>query len=350
MSKKCFSALSLLLLSAIPSAIHAVPWKVFEEPQWELTIEAMMVEREGVKKNIIADDFTLARSCDCFPGTVLTATTLKNHFRWEPGLRAALDYTPSQERSIEFSLEWVNDWIGEKTVTGDQSLYYPFDPLPDGSPYTEDYNTASIVSAKYKSHIWDAEANYWAHYTHRAADYFSLSAIIGLRGIYLAEHFHMDYTNPGFTIFTTEGEFTSETSTSAYWTMTKNRMLGIQGGGNLQTNPSRRWSFEITGKAAILENWGWMQSSLHDENNTVLLRHFEKDKGWLAYLLDGELQLFWHHINKSIYAGYRLIGIWNVALAPSQLSHGSGSYSGDEVGQGSRVYYHIVAFGFNFLF
>jgi len=325
-------SLPFFLMTAAVAQVHAVPFKLFKEPQYEMTVEALLVQRKGVAKHVLAVDQNQAsQNCGCPDGTVLTTTQVMNEFDWEPGLRAAFSYMPNEQRALEVSLSWINDWDGEKTVkTG--SLSYPFDL----SFHTTDYASATRVEAHYSSHLWDAEINYWGQYSGRGADYFSFSAILGARGFYLGEHFKTAYTTPP--------------DVSTYWTMTKNRILGVQIGGNLQWNPVRHWSWEITTKGAIMGNWSWADTWLGDVNNAVVLSSTTGSTLSCTYLLDGDLHLFYHHNKTSISLGYRMLGLWGVALAPNQLRTFENGGHSNRVHDGGHAYYHIISLGFNFLF
>lgn len=326
------AALSLLLTALASSQLEAVPFKLFKEPQYEVSVEALLVQRKGVEKQVLAVDQTQAnQNCGCFNGSVLTTTQVMNDFDWEPGVRVAFSYMPNELHALEMSLAWINDWDGEQTVkTG--SLSYPFDL----SFHTKDYTSATRVKAHYQSHLWDMEVNYWRQYTERGADYFSFSAIAGARGFYLGEHFRTVYTSPP--------------DTSTYWTTTKNRILGVQAGGNLQWNPVRHWSWEITFKGGMMGNWSWADDWLGDANNTAVLSSTQGSKLGCTYLLDGDIHLFYHHNTSSISLGYRMFGLWGVALAPNQLRTFASQVHATKVHDGGRAYYHIISLGFNFLF
>jgi hypothetical protein len=326
------SLLFLSLMTIVTSQIEAMPFKLFKEPQYEIAVEALLVQRRGVKKfDLVVDQTQANQNCGCFDGTVMTTTQVVNDFDWEPGVKASFSYVPNDDRALEVSLAWINDWNGER-VENTGSLSYPFDL----SFHTQDYTHASRAEAHCESHLWDGEINYWAQYSARGADYFSFSAIIGARGFYLGEHFKLTYTTPP--------------DTSTYWTMTKNRILGLQLGGNLQWNPVRHWSWELTAKGGMMGDWSWADTWLGDVNNTAVLSSTKGDKLGCTYLLDGDVHLFYHHNQMSIALGYRLLGLYGVALAPNQLSTFSSKMSSDHVNDGGRAYYHIISFGFYFLF
>src|SRR5689334_6243439 len=126
MANKKIVRVSLFLMAAVASRVEAVPFKLFKEPQYEIAVEALLVQRRGVKKfDLVVDQTQVSQTCGCFDGTVMTTTQVVNDFDWEPGARASFSYMPNDERALEVSLAWINDWNGERAVkTG--SLSYPF--------------------------------------------------------------------------------------------------------------------------------------------------------------------------------------------------------------------------------
>jgi len=173
--------------------------------------------------------------------------------------------------------------------------------------------------------------------TPRGEDYYSVSGIIGLRGFYLGEHSRLQYSTPP--------------DTSDYTAHTKNRLLGIQGGICLQMNPGSHglWSFEIIPKAAILANWVNASSWLGDVNNTIVVRSPERMKVRESYLLDGDLRLSYHPHHGFAHIGYRMIGIWNVSLAPVQFSRKTDFNEAAKI-RNWRAFYHVIYLGFDWVF
>jgi hypothetical protein len=331
---KNFTLISALAtLSLIPQTIQGIPFKVFENDHLDASVDALLVQRKGIRKKTLALDLSKASPCNCKDGTVITSTELMNRFRWEPGVKGTICYTPSVLRSVEFSVAWVAEWHASLVRCGDNTMRFPFTT----TDYTQDYNFAWRAKATYASQLWDFEGNYWRHITPRGENYYSVSAIAGLRGIYLGEHSRLQYTTPP--------------DTSDFSAHSKNRLFGFQGGLCIQMNPGAHdlWSFELIPKVGLLTNWINASSWLGDVNNTVVVRTTEKTKIRESYLLDGDLRLSYHPRHGLAHIGYRMIGIWNVSLAPNQLSRHIEYDKASEV-RNWRAFYHIIYLGFDWVF
>ncbi|MBS3904231.1 MAG: hypothetical protein KGZ39_02770 [Simkania sp.] len=302
------------------------------DPFWSADLELLFVKRKGVKQKFLAVDTSVSGDidplCMCPQGRVITSNQLMNLFVWEPGVRATLGYSPNARQSVIAAVSWINEWESKKTATADQTLKHDF-----GDPdYALDYSEASKATGRYTSHLWDAEVNYWRHYTPRDADYFSVSGIIGLRGFYLGEHLRLEFHKPP--------------DRSSFWTMSKNRLYGAQVGGNLQVNPWRHWSWEWTAKAGVFANWATDINWLGDQNNTVVLRSHHSSAVGCSYLIDTDLLLVYRFraYCRAMF-GFGLMGLWGVATAPGQLISQHIPQAGDEVGIGGKVYFQKLSLG-----
>ncbi len=337
-------------LLASPYNYHVFPHTTYPFPNWELTIEGLYVQRKGVRKASLirgkARPPDPALGCLLCPSR-LTTNMVVNDMDWEPGVRGILRYMPSSRRTVEFALTWVDKFEGEKgRRSSKQRLSYLFN-----RDYTVDYIDAKKVEAEYTSQFLDGEANYWGHMTPRNVNYFSVSGVIGLRGMYLGEHFSLDYTN---TLQYLNGAVTPVNGVqdkSTYWSRTRNYILGPQVGGSIQWNPTYHWSWEIQAKTGIMADAAWKRLRLGDRNNTVVLKNFKNHKVFSTTFLEGGFFLFYRFRNYfSTHVGYRLLGLWGLALAPMQLTGQSGPSDGRKVDKTGKIYLHFVSLGLNFDF
>ncbi len=300
--------------------------KTYPFPNGELGLEGLYVQRRGIRKENL-----IKPQCPC-RSPLTTANTVHDQ-NGEPGVRGFLRYMPSKKRTVEGSLTWVNKFQSFVHRYSPTSSYsYPF---PSG--YAQDFTNAQVVKARYTSQFWEGEANYWGHFTPRNVDYFSVSGVIGLRGMYIGEHFHLYYTKL--------------VNTSSYRSSSLNRLVGVQIGGNIQWNPTCHWTWEFQAKTGILADFARQRLRLTDVNNTVLLKSFHPHKTFASYFLEGNMNLYYRfRPTISIDAGYRLLGLWNVALAPMQLTAQTHPDSGNTVDDSGKYYLHIVSLGLNFDF
>lgn len=336
LSKTLARSLSILpFLAAIPAHLPAL-YKTYCYPNAELAVEALAVERKMIRKE------NLIKTGPCPCRSPLTTATMVHEFDWEPGIRGFLRVMPSDKRSIELALTWIDKFKSSETrvapfnsrSSGPLATFsYPF----DSQTYDPDFTDAQMVKAHYSSQIWDAEANYLGHSTPRNVNYMSFTGIIGLRGMYVGEHFKLAYFK------------TPDMST--YKSRTINRLIGVQGGGDLQWNPVRHWSFDMMVKTGVLADFAHQDLRLGSQNDTVLLKDFSNHRTFASVLLEGSLYLFYKPRPRfSLFAGFRLLGVWDLALAPMQLTGKIGPRSGHKVDSSGKIYLHFFSLGMSAAF
>jgi len=292
---------------------------------WKIFADFLYIQREKIGYTNIVNDANKQDldPCDCFNLHVLNVQKLLGQFDHEPGVRLGIAYQPNARKSFEGNVFWIDTWEGSRVVKGNQSLYFPFRDLN----YTIDYVNASKVVATYTSSLWGSELNYWRHWTPRHVNYFSLSGVVGLRYFNLREGINMQFSHPP--------------DTSDYNVHTENNMLGAQLGLNLQLNPTKTLSWDMTAKAGAMANHAELNSLLLDRNNTVTLRDL-KHQRWngltFADLLASLSFQVTDHFN--VHVGYELIYLSNVALAPDQISKQTKSVAERDIKTGGHPIFH----------
>jgi hypothetical protein len=263
----------------------------------------------------------------------LNTDNLMRLFKYRPGYRLGATYTPNKKRSFDLSYLQVGEWKGRRAARGAGELKFPF----DRDTYTHDFVHADRAVGRYHSNFDNWELNYWGHLTPRRADYFSVSGIVGLRFIDLRESFKAAFTRDG--------------QTSDYNIGTKNHLYGAQIGGNLQINPTRLWSWDMTVKGGGLINRAEQKTLLRDEGNTVTLRDFDHRQYRWTYFGAAQIALacqFWRYANA--HGGYEMLYLSGVALAPEQISNKTGSVSGKHLDAYGNVLIHGLFAGLTFSF
>ncbi len=130
----------------------------------------------------------------------------------------------------------------------------------------------------------------------------------------------------------------------AYDTYTRNNLYGMQLGARSRCCRGR-WSLEAAGKAGIYGNDAQQQQQIVDDKG-VLFRDARVGGGHAAFV--GELNLSGiYHLTDvwGLRAGYNLIGIEGVALAPDQLDFGAELTAGRQLSRTGGVLLHGVNFG-----
>ncbi|MFI5334116.1 MAG: autotransporter outer membrane beta-barrel domain-containing protein [Chlamydiales bacterium] len=272
---------------------------------WALNTEFVYMNRTLLQSHTIVDQVPQC-VLPCQNLGVLRTNKLIHEFHFEPGFRVGLGYRPDRRWSLEGNFLYLNEWHGKKERHGNGTLSYPF----HDSSFTNDFVNADRAEAKYRSRFYSAEANYWGHFTPRRADYFSVSWVFGLRYINLHEWLKI--------------AFTKITETSNYNVQTRNLMGGPQIGGCFEWNPTEQITWNFTAKFAPLLDRAEQHTFLGDRNNTITLRDFTKKKWNPVFLADVAASFNFQitpHFN--LHAGYEMIYLTGLALAPEQLNNSS---------------------------
>jgi hypothetical protein len=272
--------------------------------QWSVLGDFVYMKRTGIQNHSLVKDsnkFQCPGQCPNF--TVIDNEDLVHDFDFEPGYRVGLTYTSSAKNSFEANFLYLQPWTAEKKREGDNSLSFPF----SHSDYSFDFTRASEAQAKYESHFWDLEFNFWRHFNPRHVDYFSLSGITGLRYFHWDEAFKLTMIRPP--------------DKSSYHIQTENRIFGLQLGLDFQMNPIRWLSWEIFAKAGLFANRTEQKQFLGDLDNAVTLRDSERVKTELGVFSDVAAQVAFQCFKYlNLHAGYQAMFFSGLSLAPEQIS------------------------------
>ncbi|MBS0620398.1 MAG: hypothetical protein JSS61_02945 [Verrucomicrobia bacterium] len=232
----------------------------------------------------------------------MSSKNLLQKMDWEPGYRVSALATPKEHFSLEAVFFYLQPWVGEKHVNGDAKLRLGFVP----ADYTEDYRDASLAKGRYHSQFWDAEFNYWRNYSPRLADYFAFSLIFGARYFHLNESLKLKFVRPP--------------DSSDYKIHTYNHIYALQVGFDLQINPVDWLTWDIVAKVGPLATCGKQRTHLRDENNTVTLRHYEREKWQSGIFTDVSASMgFQIKDILNLHVGYEMLFLSGIALPPNQV-------------------------------
>jgi hypothetical protein len=273
---------------------------------WSLLGDFVFMRRTQIHNHSLVKDPNKIQCPGMCPNfSVISNEDLVHDFDFEPGFRVGLTYMSSPKNSFECNFLYLQPWEGEKTRHDNQSLSFPF----SHADYSQDFTDANKAYAKYESHFWDLEFNFWRHFTPRRVEYFSLSGIAGLRYFHWDEAFKLTMVKPP--------------DKSSYNIHTENRMLGLQLGLDLQMNPLRWLSWEFFAKAGLFGNHTEQKQFLGDLDNAVTLRDSERVKRELGFYVDVAAQIGFQcfkHLN--LHGGYQMMFFSGLSLAPDQVSKG----------------------------
>lgn len=279
---------------------------------WYVRVEAMVLQRTrgGGDRVIVESD----------AGAPLL-TTGSFSFDLEPGASVLLGHRLDSVSAWEMLYFGAQQWNQTQSIASLNNLDLP-DPL---GGLADDFNNADIFGVTYQSHLNNAELNY-------LRDAEGVSWLIGFRYLNWEESLRLSATD-------------NDSDVSAYQLGTSNNLLGVQIGGRAM-HRGCRWDWELTGKAGIFGNEVVQNQSLFDNDSTTVLRNVSVKTSGAAFI--GDVNLSAHcRLNDmwSLRAGYSLIGITNLALAPNQLDFSNGPSSGRGVDRNGSILLHGLNVG-----
>lgn len=303
----------LLTFGLLYSAVPAGAWgNNFAREHISFMGEFVYMRHSDMQKHPLVDNsakFQCPNACPHY--TVINTKALINDFDFEPGWRAAVFLNPNVKNGIEGNFLYLQPWTGEKSRHANATLFFPF----THPGYSTDFIHASEAHTKYVSHFWTGEVNYWRYFTPRNIDYFSLSGIFGARYFRLTESFKLTMIRPP--------------DKSTYSIHTKNHVYGAQLGLDFQMNPTNWLSWEAYAKVGVFGNKTDQKQFMGDLDNTVVLRDSERDKTQWGYFADVNAQVGFRFLRHFyLHAGYEMIFLTGLAIAPEQVDRHTRSSAG----------------------
>jgi len=200
--------------------------------------------------------------------------------------------------ALEFTYFGLNHWKNSATVTDPAGTLGLAGPVLNS---TVDFAFADRMTIDYSSRIHNAEGNYKQTIE-------GLTLLTGFRYFSLQEDFNIQ--SHGFLSGTT----------SNYNVRATNRLIGWQWGLG-GTAYWGRFSVGALGKIGIYANVAEQKTDFQDQNNTIPLAKYKAQTTPVSIL--GEI-----YVNANyqvldwlgVHAGYRFIGLDNIASAPGQLN------------------------------
>lgn len=306
---------SLVLFSLIATHVAYADLRPTADHAFHLVGEFVYMKRSSIhNKALVKDTDKHVNTCGCPSKEVIDNKDLVDRMGFEPGFRVAAIFSLNRRSSYELNFLYLQPWHAQKQKKGDGSLKFPF----SSNDYTDDFYQADKATGDYSMHFWSVELNDWRHFTPRFADYFSLSGLAGLRYFHWNERFELIMVKPP--------------DKSDYATHTKNDVFGLQLGLNLQWNPTRWITWELTGKVGGMVNHAKQKTFLGDDDNSVVLRDFHQQKWTLGVFADTiALLSFQFKEHFDLHVGYQAIFFSGLALAPEQVSKKTNFSAGKRV-------------------
>lgn len=306
-------------------------------PCWYFQADALMLFRSDTRTIKFVEHGTGAAVRGQRPALV-TTDDLDPNPAWGP--RFTLGRYLCDTHNLELVYFGMHNWSSQAAFNGINGVGFSFNNIdvPFDANITSDFDGAQYISGDYASTIHNAEANLvtnnrwdlnattgfpWYHY---------VDFLMGFRYFRLSEEFDLRSTDAG--------------QTSDYVIDTVNDLVGGQVGMVFGTYHSPRVSWNVSTKAGMFANFGRQTTLMRDDNNTVLFRDFETEGREIAFVGDTNFSLAYDiRPNMSVTAGYYLLYVGGVALAPEQLDFTTTPTSGSSINQNGGAFYHGPSIG-----
>lgn len=236
-----------------------------------------------------------------------------------PGLSLLAGRRLDSDSAWEVSYFGLNNWTTDLVVADPGNL-----DLPGTLGVGTDFDNADVMNVSYQSRINNVEFNV-------LRDHYYLAWLAGFRYISLEEEFNIAATNG--------------LNTSNYSTRSSNNLFGGQIGARAFFH-GRHLEWEVTGKVGLFGNAASQSQLVGDINDTVILRDSSSDGAAVCFVGDLNISASYrlNHV-WSVRAGYNIMEITGLALAPDQLDFTSTPTSGRNLHVGGDLFLHGANIG-----
>ena len=279
---------------------------------WFIDTEAIFLKRSRAEeRELIVDAFTGDEVVD----------TGDASFNFEPGLLIRGGVFTDCGPGIETVYYGIHDWHGSEDAIELNQLNL----AGDIGLTTFDFFGADRVRVDYDAQLDNFELNVIQPYGH-------LWIITGFRYMELSEEFNIN-------------SFDSDTGRSDFSVETDNFLWGAQVGFRAEYE-FYAVGVEVIGKVALFDNAGYQRNILRDFNNIILIRDADSVGAQLASA--GELGISATMPLTEVFtlrAGYNILVIGGLALAPEQLDLNADVDAGTSLNQDGEILAHGMNIG-----
>ncbi len=281
---------------------------------WYVQAEALFMQRDNQNANqpVVLDDASQAVLFSTSDLSLDGAVGRRNLLG-----RAFDDYS-----ALEFSYFGVFDWTAGATIRGSNSLDIP----PDLVGPATDFDNADDMAIAYCTQVNNVEAN-GVSYLCGSRQCGGVAMLAGFRYVNLDETFNINSID-------------NDGTQSDYRIDAENHLFGGQLGLRL-THRSCRWGFDSTGKVGLFGNAANQRQFVGDNGNTTVLRNTSSSQSVTSFVGDINASVAYYLTDVwKIRAGYNVLWMEGLALAPNQLDFSFSADSGTAVSTGGGVFLH----------
>lgn len=318
--------------AAIPaeSLPLAGPWEedALYSPSWYAHGEALFYTRDQADRRSISGDNNNMGTI-----TILMSTDALE-FDYQPGARFTVGRRVG-DTALEISYFGIEQYSATAQVTSADApngiLYSPMSRF-DGMGSTPPFDYADLHRISYSSNLHNAELNLRRHLARGGSVEGSL--LVGLR--YMKVHERFDF-------FSAANDYPSlGPASGTLGAITDNDLFGAQLGADLLWHATQRFSLQAGAKGAMLGNSAVRHGYIEYEWSGFSFRDDTGARGQnLSSIVEaGLFGIFQATPSVRLRAGYQVLMVGGLALAPTQLNFGDDLEAGSDVKQQGSTVFH----------
>ena len=260
------------------------------EPGFYFSAQTLVLHRDNQNR-----DRTIVENALTFASLVETNDF---DFDWEVGQRVTIGRDDGCGGGVHFSYFQLDDWSDRVVVLGTNDLTLP----NDIGLATFDFLDADRMQLDYRAEV----QNYEINFTQTSCCDPCVQWLFGFRYLNLDEMFNINSFDPAF-------------GTSDYNILARNDLYGGQFGVIVNHDDGCK-GWRLTAKAGLFTNEASQSTFLGDFNNTFVFRDLTANKTNATFLGEVNLSAYWQlGCRTRLVAGYNLLWLEGIALAPQQL-------------------------------
>src|SRR5262245_2582347 len=241
---------------------------------------------------------------------------------FQPGMRIVTGWRQDSQRAFEVSYFGIFNWHDSATVQGNNNVALP----SDFGLASQDFFAADEMRISYRSQLNNAEANV-------IGTDGNFSLLGGFRYLSLYEKLNIRSID-------------LDTGTGDYRIRTTNNLFGGQLGARFRRSYGRL-GWDATGKAGLFGNNASEWQFVTDSPPSTFLRDRRTASGaQVAFVSDINISATYRLFSFfTLRAGYNLLWVDGVAVAPGQLDFTNTAASGSDLRSGDGFFAHGVSAG-----
>ena len=338
--KTYFKVALVAMVGTLFTASLALAQQAQQQKQWTFDAEALFLHRNATKGVPVVKTTDTSR-------LVLGTNNLKFGFR--PGARFTLGYHPDPSNTVEavyFGLQQFRASASARcpsnncltTVFAENgSGFFNFDDISDGVS-----EGSPLIRIKYESRLHNVELNYKHHFSPWGN--FTPTLLTGFRFMSVPERFNITAVGEDCCIG-------SSPSIADYKIKTTNYLFGVQIGGDGTYRFGPSFDVGLRAKVGLFANRARQRTqycSVDSPPNDCSDENFRgrSSRTGAAGVAEAGLFATWNlHQNVALTAGYQILYIAGLALAPEQMATSNSQGALSQLNNSGSAFYHGPSVG-----